>query len=208
MGGRPCHPLQGGLVPLIYRPCLSESLRSVDSAVAHRLLYPQVPAVLSAAYMGRTSGMPVVSCVSLSSTPPLMGVSCNPQAYTFILARRSRCFSLSFLDSKRLHSVEMLASLSGRTVRDKLAAADLAWRPGPKLGAPLIGDALAYMECSVVSARNIGDHVLLVGKIMDTWASEDFDGYWRFRDYHPILYTGWRGGMGTFRPKSVSRRKR
>lgn len=173
-------------------------MRKVDPSKIHRFFYPGVPAVLCASHRGRVSAMPVISCAALSEVPSLVGVSCNPQAFTYLLVSRSRLFSLCFLDRSRTWVIEFLATHSGRDSQNKLTDAGLAHRKGRMLDVPVIQDAAAFLECTLWAEKKFGDHVLIVGKVEAARASEDFKDYWRFKTYHPILYAGWRGRLTTF----------
>jgi flavin reductase (DIM6/NTAB) family NADH-FMN oxidoreductase RutF len=54
---------------------------------------------------------------------------------------------------------------TGQSARaDKLALAD--WTMD-RTGLPLLRDALAWFECQVVSEHPAGDHVLVLGKVID-----------------------------------------
>jgi flavin reductase (DIM6/NTAB) family NADH-FMN oxidoreductase RutF len=170
----------------------------VDPALIHRLFYPQVPAVMSAASCGRVSAMPVVSYASVSEVPPMAAVSCTPWSFTTKLAMKSGAFSLSLLGREHLKAVERLATMSGAKVDDKLSAAGLAHRPGKELAAPVISMAEATLECELHSKRKLGDHVLLVGLVRAASASNAFSDFWDFRRYRPMLYTGWKGRMTTW----------
>jgi len=172
----------------------------VPSSLVHRLFYPQVPLVLAAQSGKRFSAMPVVSYASVSDTPPLVAVSCNPKGFTCKLAMKARAFSLSVLDADRVRSVSSLASTSGAKTDDKLRAAGLAHSPGRSLKVPCIDGAEATLELTLNSHRRLGDHTLLVGKVEAAYSSRAFDGYWDFRQYTPMLYTGWKDGMTTYNP--------
>jgi len=162
--------------------------------------------VLSARHRDRVSAMPVVSYASISDKPPLLGVACNPYAFTFRLALKARCFSLSLLDTSELSCIERLATISGAKVEDKLAEAGLRHTPGTKVDVPVIAGSAATIECSLLSKRKMGDHILLVGRAEACYASEDFSDFWGFARYRPILYTGWKDGMTTYPRPSVRRR--
>jgi flavin reductase (DIM6/NTAB) family NADH-FMN oxidoreductase RutF len=178
----------------------------VEFSRLHRLFYPQVPLVLSARHGDRVSAMPVVSYVSISDAPPLLGVACTPHTFTYKLALKARCFSLTLLDEGELGAIERLATVSGAKVEDKLAEVGLRHTRGTKVGAPVIAGAAATIECSVSSKRRMGDHTMLVGKAEACYASEDFSDFWRFEKYRPILYTGWKDGMTTYPWASARRR--
>ncbi len=174
-------------------------MKSVDTSLVHRLFYPGVSAVLSA-QSGRTvSAMPVIAYAPLSEKPPLFGVSCGSGSFTLKVALASKAFALSLLDAKHVRSVEILASHRGKKGSDKLAEAGLKHRRGKAVNAPVISASIAALECSLYHTEKLGDHVLMVGKVEAAYASSDFDGYWRFRHYRPMLYAGWRDGMSTYK---------
>lgn len=150
--------------------------------------------------------MPVVSYSALSAKPPLFGVSCSKDSFTLGIASASGAFSLCLLGEEYAGPMATLASGTGRKGADKLAEAGLGHRKGSRLGAPIIAGSAAALECSLQRSLTMGDHVLLVGKIEAALATGDFRGYWRFKSYHPLLYTGWRGGLSLY--DRVSRRKR
>ena len=181
-------------------------LRRVDPALAHRLFYPEVPAVLAASSGKTVAGMPVVSYSALSQRPPLLGVSCARDSFTLRIATAAKAFSLSLLGEEHVSALAYLASHKGGYGSDKLEAAGLMHGRGSKLDAPVIVGSAASLECSLTKVLRSGDHSFLVGKVEAASASSDFRGYWRFRSYHPILYAGWQGGMSLYRP--ASRRKR
>jgi flavin reductase (DIM6/NTAB) family NADH-FMN oxidoreductase RutF len=170
----------------------------VDPSLLHRLFYPQVPAVLSAQFRGRVSAMPVVSYASVSNSPPLVAVACNPESYTCKLSIRAKAFSLCLLGSEDTAKLGKLATTHGGDLKDKLAFADLAHVKGTRLNVPAISGAWATLECSLSSHPKTGDHILLIGRVRAASAADAFSDFWDFRRYKPILYTGWKGGMTTF----------
>lgn len=177
---------------------MNGTLKELDLSKVHRLFYPDVPAILCASDLGRVSAMPVVSYTSLSEAPALLGVSCSPDAFTYRLITRSRLFSLCLVDRDQVQAIEFLASHSGRNSRDKLADSGLSHRRGSKLDVPVVLESVASLECSLMTRKRLGDHVLIVGKVEAAHVSGDFNGYWRFRSYKPVLYTGWQGHLTTF----------
>ncbi|HEV2226822.1 MAG TPA: flavin reductase family protein [Nitrososphaerales archaeon] len=170
---------------------------NVSPVLIHRLFYPQVPAVLSTQHLGRVSAMPVVSYASVSDSPPLVAVACNPQSFTCKLALKASSFSLSILSRKHANAMAKLATTRGSKVKDKLLEAGLKHLPGSKLKVPVIKGADATLECVLRDKWTLGDHLLLVGQVEAASASDAFDDFWNFRKYHPILYTGWRDGLTT-----------
>lgn len=170
----------------------------VDPSLIHRLFYPQVPLVMAAQRRMRVSAMPVVSYSSVSDSPPMVSVACNPNAFTCRLAVASGAFSLSVLGRGKSKAVALLATVSGAKVHDKLAEAGLGHRAGKKLVVPVLTGSLATLECRLRSKKKTGDHLLLVASVEAAYASAAFDGFWDYRRYRPLLYAGWRGGLTTY----------
>jgi flavin reductase (DIM6/NTAB) family NADH-FMN oxidoreductase RutF len=139
--------------------------------------------------------MPVVSYASVSDSPPLVAVACNPKSFTCKLALKASSFSLCILGKDHANAIAKLASTRGSKVKDKLLYAGLKHHPGSKLKVPVIKEADATLECILRDEWTLGDHVLLVGQVEAASASDAFDDFWDFRKYHPLLYTGWREGL-------------
>jgi flavin reductase (DIM6/NTAB) family NADH-FMN oxidoreductase RutF len=142
--------------------------------------------------------MPVISYTSVSDKPPLLAVACKPQGFTCRLALKARAFSLSVLGRNQKEAMSLLATISGAKVKDKLSEAGLKHATGAKLKVPVIGSAIATIECRLKTSKRFGDHLLLVGKVEAAYASKAFVEFWDFSNYMPILYTGWRDGLTTY----------
>jgi flavin reductase (DIM6/NTAB) family NADH-FMN oxidoreductase RutF len=141
--------------------------------------------------------MPVVSYASVSDSPPLVSVACNPKSFTCKLVLKASSFSLCILDRDHANAIAKLAMTSGSKVKDKLLDAGLKHHLGSKLKVPVIRGAEATLECALRDRWTLGDHTLLVGQVEGASASDAFDDFWDFRKYHPLLYTGWKEGLTT-----------
>jgi flavin reductase (DIM6/NTAB) family NADH-FMN oxidoreductase RutF len=168
-------------------------MNSVDLSKVYRLLYPAVPAIISCDDRGLIYAMPVVSIISLSNSPPLIGVSSSPKHSTHQAIVSVRSFSLSWVDASLVRSLEVLGTTPHRAV-DKLDSAGLKHSRGRTLDVPIVEGAVASLECTLYARQVLGDHEMLVGRVHDARASEDFQEYWKFQDYHPVLYTGTQDG--------------
>lgn len=170
----------------------------MEAAKFYRLFYPQVPAILAASHGSTVSAMPVVSFTMLSESPPVVGVSSANSHRTLKTVLRSRSFSMSWVGKEMAAAVERLALPTKGRPHDKLSSAGLAHHRGKSLPVPVPNKAVAVIECRLAAKRNFGDHTLLIGRVEVAYASEDFEGYWQFEKYRPILYTGWRGGLSVY----------
>lgn len=165
-------------------------MRKVEPSKVYRLLYPSVPVVVAAFRSGESFAMPVVSIISLSNNPPLVGISLAKTHATFKAILRTRHFSVAWLDAGYRTVVEFLGSSSGSTVHDKLLASGLHYDVKGSPPLPVISEARARLVCAVEEVRKYGDHELIVGRVLRAEADADFGEYWNFKDYVPILYTG------------------
>jgi flavin reductase (DIM6/NTAB) family NADH-FMN oxidoreductase RutF len=178
-----------------------EEMIPIDTSKVYRLLYPAVPAILACSDRSLVYAMPVVSMISLSNNPPLVGVASSPQHSTHQAIVSVRCFSLSWVDASMARALEALGTRPHTSV-DKLHAAGLKHQRGRTLDVPLVEGAVATLECMLYARQSLGDHELLVGRVQDARASEDFQEYWRFQKYHPVLYAGIQGGaFATYQPR-------
>jgi len=179
-------------------------MNAVDPSKVYRLLYPAVPAIISCSDRGQIYAMPVVSIISLSNDPPLIGVSSSPKHSTHQAVVSAKCFSLSWVDASLKRSLEVLGT-TPHTAADKLHSAGLEHARGKKVDAPIVEGSVAALECSLYARQPLGDHELLVGEVQEAWASEDFQDYWRFRTYSPVLYAGIQdGSFRTYQPRAGS----
>jgi flavin reductase (DIM6/NTAB) family NADH-FMN oxidoreductase RutF len=157
--------------------------------------------IVSCSDGGVVYAMPAVSVIPLSNDPPLVGVSSSPGHATHQAVLNAGRFSLSWVDASLVKSLEVLGTTS-HGVPDKLRAAGLKHSRGRKLDVPIVKGAAASLECSLDARQPLGDHELLIGKVLDARATEDFQGYWRFESYRPVLYAGIQGGsFKTYPPR-------
>jgi flavin reductase (DIM6/NTAB) family NADH-FMN oxidoreductase RutF len=99
--------------------------------------------------------------MQVSFDPLLLALSINPQHSSYGLLKQGQAFSVNVLKKGQLE----LAAHFGRPARaDKLALAE--WTTG-RTGAPLLREALAWFECQLVGELPAGDHVLMLGNVID-----------------------------------------
>jgi flavin reductase (DIM6/NTAB) family NADH-FMN oxidoreductase RutF len=99
--------------------------------------------------------------MQVSYDPLLLALSINPHHSSYILLKEGRSFSVNVLKKGQLDLVDHY----GRSARgDKLALTE--WTTD-RIGLPLLREALAWFECQVVSEHSAGDHMLVLGKVID-----------------------------------------
>lgn len=98
-----------------------------------------------------------------SFTPPLvvMGVKADTLSHRMILA--SKVFALSFLESGQQELAQRFFQPT-RRVGNKLN--DVDFELGVT-GCPVLVDCLGHVECEVVETVAVGDHTVVVGRVLE-----------------------------------------
>jgi flavin reductase (DIM6/NTAB) family NADH-FMN oxidoreductase RutF len=118
--------------------------------------------VVGTAHGGRVNAFTAAWITQVSFEPLLLVLSINPQGASYPLMRDSGLFAISVLQRGQLELARQFGTVSGRDA-DKLAG--IAWHAGV-LGAPVLRDAAAVLECRVTATTPAGDHVLVVGEVV------------------------------------------
>jgi flavin reductase (DIM6/NTAB) family NADH-FMN oxidoreductase RutF len=117
--------------------------------------------VIGVAYGEKRNAFTAAWVMQVSYDPLLIALSINPNHSSYLLLKEGRSFSVNVLKKGQLH----LADHYGRPARtDKLALTD--WTTD-HTSLPLLREAVAWFECQVVSEHPAGDHVLVLGKVID-----------------------------------------
>jgi 3-hydroxy-9,10-secoandrosta-1,3,5(10)-triene-9,17-dione monooxygenase reductase component len=138
--------------------------------------FPSGVAVLTVDVEDERLGLTVGSLVSLSLEPPLVGVSVSKQASMHELLRRAGGFALSLLAGDQ----EAVAQHFARGVPPLAHWHGIATRSGAA-GAPLIDEAIGWLECETRTEHATGDHTLFVGEVL---------GAEQGRSAPPLVYVG------------------
>lgn len=117
-------------------------------------------------------GMTATAFASVSLSPPLVLACLERTADTHEALHAAGVFSISILADGH-------EALARRFAGDDTAAkfADVPWHVAAT-GAPVLDDALAWLDCRVHSVHEAGDHTIFVGAVIRGDA----------RDGDPLLY--------------------
>lgn len=117
-------------------------------------------------------------------------VSLDPTLVLVCVDRRS--VSHGWIQGAGYYAVNVLEEGKGETLARRFAVGGAeekfrgtAWRP-ERTGAPVLDEALAWMDCRVTAALPGGDHTIFIGEVLAADA----------REGTPLLY--YRGGYGRF----------
>lgn len=130
---------------------------------------------------GRPVGLTVSAVCSVSLDPMLILVSVGRGSASHEWIERAGFYAVSVLDESRGNGLARRFAGGGQEEKFR----GVAWRT-MQTGAPVLDDALAWLECRVTAALPGGDHTIFVGQVLGADA----------REGTPLLY--YRGGYGRF----------
>ncbi|MEV5312749.1 MULTISPECIES: flavin reductase family protein [unclassified Streptomyces] len=113
---------------------------------------------------GEDVGMTATAFMSVSLDPPLVLVSLREGSRMDDLLAEQPLWAVSVLAESQRQIAGRFA-MKGR-VSDRLLFADLPHRRGEASGAPLVGGALATLECRTEQRVAAGDHTLVIGRVL------------------------------------------
>ncbi len=126
-------------------------------------------------------GMTVSAFTEVSLDPPLVIICADKSSNTLPLIEEGHVFAVNVLARDQ------------EALSNKFASKEDEWQRFDDLegdegstGAPLLRGTVANLDCRVVHAHDHGDHVLVVGEVVEV----------RVSDRKPLLYFG--GGYGDF----------
>ena len=154
--------------------------------------FPRAATIITAQAKGKENAMTAAWHSSISSKPPIYGVSMSPKRFTYQLIVDSKEFGVNFLP---FAETELIASVggSGGQLVDKFQRFNIARDKPVKTAVPILKAAYTAYECQLVDDRECGDHRWLVGEIVAVhWLEEAFtpDEVIDLDKVSPALYLG------------------
>ncbi|MFD5566782.1 flavin reductase family protein [Streptomyces cadmiisoli] len=113
---------------------------------------------------GEDVGMTATAFMSVSLDPPLVLVGLREGSRMDDLLAEQPMWAVSVLSESQRHIAGRF-SMKGR-ISDRLLFEDIPYVRGEVTGAPLVGGALATLECSTEQRVTAGDHTLVVGRVL------------------------------------------
>jgi len=142
---------------------------------------------------GKPAGMAVGSFASASLDPPLVAFFSDKSSTSWVKMRAASSFCVNVLGHDQEDICRSFAVRGG----DKFA--NVSWHPAPS-GAPIVDGALAWIDCAPETVTEVGDHNLIVGRVLDLAVHGSSlpllffqGGYGRF---HPLSLAAWHDDLG------------
>lgn len=120
--------------------------------------------VVTAKQGDRIAGMTVNFITQCSFTPPMIVVAMEQDSTTRLLVEECGGFAVNFLEDGQR---ELAGQLGKRTATNPDKFNAIGWAAGNNSGAPILDEALAWLECRVQSTIVSGDHVVYLGEVVE-----------------------------------------
>jgi flavin reductase (DIM6/NTAB) family NADH-FMN oxidoreductase RutF len=119
--------------------------------------------VIGVAHAAQTNGFTAAWLMQVAFDPLLVALSVNAANASYPLLLESGGFVVNVLRSDQIALATHFGTQSGRDV-NKIEG--VRWRAG-QFGAPVLSDAVAFLECRVTATHPAGDHVVVIGEVVD-----------------------------------------
>lgn len=116
--------------------------------------------VVGVAEGGQRNAFTAAWLMQVSFDPLLLALSVNPAHASFPLLIGGGGFAVSVLSRNQLDLARHFGTQSARDT-DKLSG--VSWRAG-RNGAPIIAEAVAYLECRLTGRIPAGDHEIVIAR--------------------------------------------
>ena len=120
----------------------------------------------------RRNAMTLNFATQVSFDPKWLGIGIERDAFTHELISTGGVFSLCLVDREdraivRKFTKPVTVDLAAHTLNE------FPYLDGPGTGAPVLSQAVAYVECEVRQAVEIGDHTLFLGEVVNAGFLKD-----------------------------------
>lgn len=156
-----------------------------------RLLHPRHTILLSCASKeGKTDIVTVAWSMPVSYEPPLVAVSLRPTHYSSSMVEETGEFVINVPTMDLVKETLLCGRISGRN-RDKFKECKLTPAKAKKLKAPIINECIAHLECKVANKIIAGDHLLLIGEVLASYANKGaFSPNCNIEKIKPVFHVG------------------
>ncbi|HEX2466789.1 MAG TPA: flavin reductase family protein [Solirubrobacterales bacterium] len=122
--------------------------------------------IVSAHGPGGPAGATANAVVSTSLEPPLMLASLDRGSRTRVAVQAAGAFGISVLRSDHAELARSFASRAPHTEKWR----EIPWRE--RGGVPILDEALVWIACGLRDAHDAGDHVLLIGSVLELGSAD------------------------------------
>ena len=127
-------------------------------------LFPYGLYAVTVKHSGEEHGMTANWVTQASFDPPMVVVAVENTSKTIGMIRDTHHFAVNVLSQGQRELAGKLGRSSANTPQ-KLKG--IKTKPAPVSGAPILAEALGWIECRVVATLPSGDHTLVLGEVVE-----------------------------------------
>jgi len=133
-------------------------------------LFPYGLYAVTVKHGGEEHGMTANWVTQASFEPPMVVVAVENTSKTIGMIRDTHHFAVNVLSQGQRELAGKLGRSSANTPQ-KLKG--IKTKPAPVSGAPILTEALGWIECRVVATLPSGDHTLVLGEVVEAGVEHD-----------------------------------
>lgn len=143
-------------------------MRELPLADVYRLIEPGPVVLLSTARKGRANVMTMSWHMMVEFEPPLIACIVSSDSHSFAALRASKDCVIAIPAVRLAQKVADVGNSSGRDT-DKFMAFGLTPLPAERVGAPLIKECFANLECRAADTRLVNSYNLFILEVLKAW---------------------------------------
>ncbi len=142
---------------------------------------------------GNHNAAPFSFCMPVSVDPPLVAIASAHKRHTLANIRETKQFVINIPGEWLVAAVWKCADPLPKG-ESELVATGLTAGESEFVKAPYIADCAVYFECELAWEKDAGDHVVVVGRVLNAVVKDEFwvDGKLNWQEALPLLHIGGR----------------
>lgn len=149
-------------------PAVQRRMKDLPLAEVYQLIEPGPVVLLTTRHRGRDNVMTMSWHMMVEFEPPLVACVVSDRNHSFAGLRATRECVIAIPSAAMARDVVGIGNCSGRDV-DKFEAFGLTRVPAQEVGAPLIAECFANLECRVFETRLVKQYDLFVLEVQKAW---------------------------------------
>jgi len=142
--------------------------RSLPLSRVYCLLEPGPVVLVTAARKGQANIMTLSWHTMMDFEPPIVGCVISNRNYSFDIVKTTKECAINIPTVELAEQVVGCGNTSGRKV-DKFTRFGLTPSPASCIGAPLIDECYANLECKVIDARMVTKYNFFILEVLKAW---------------------------------------
>ncbi|MBB6306645.1 flavin reductase family protein [Xanthobacter tagetidis] len=143
-------------------------MKDLPLSHVYQLIEPGPVVLLTTAAAGRANVMTMSWHMMVDFTPPLIACIVASGDFSHKALRATGECVIAIPSAEMAETVVAIGNVSGRD-HDKFAEFGLTTKPAAQVGAPLVGECFANLECRVADTRLVNRFNLFVLEVVKAW---------------------------------------